>query len=63
MHSNLKSRILRFGQHLAALLCEAIAAVFFVGTFCGLVTYDWVTAMFAASACALFGICGYVIER
>ena len=55
-------KLLRFGQHLAAFTCEAIAAVFFVGTFCGLVTYEWVTAMFAASACALFGICGYVIE-
>ena len=55
-------KLLRFGRHLAAFTCEAIAALFFVGTFCGLVTYDWVTAMFAASACALFGICGYVIE-
>jgi len=46
-----------------ALLCEAIAALFFVGTFCALVTYDWVTAMFAAGSCCLFGILGYVIER
>ena len=56
-------KLLRFGRHLAAFTCEAIAAVFLVGTFCGLVTYDWVTAMFAAGSCALFGICGYVIER
>ena len=46
-----------------ALLCEAIAAVFLVGAFCGIVTYDWATAMFAAGSCALFGIAGYVIER
>ena len=48
---------------IAAFACEAIAAVFFVGTFCGICTYDWDTAMFAAGSCALFGIAGYVIER
>ena len=46
-----------------ALLCEAIAALFFVGTFCALTIYDWAAAMFAAGSCALFGIAGYVIER
>jgi len=54
-------KLLRFGRHLAAFTCVAIAAVFFEGIYCGLVTHDWVTAMFAAGSCALFGIAGYVI--
>ena len=45
----------------ATLICEAIAAVFLVGVFCGVMTYDWATAMFALGSCVLFGIVGYVI--
>jgi len=45
------------------LLCEAVAALFLVGAFCGVCTYDWATAMFSMGSCALFGITGYVIER
>jgi len=56
-------RLSRIGQIVAAFTCEAIAALFFVGTFCALTTYDWAAAIFAAGSCALFGIAGYVIER
>jgi hypothetical protein len=56
-------KLLKFGQHFAAFTCEAIAALFFVGTVASLMTYDAVSAMFAAGSCALFGIIGYVIER
>jgi hypothetical protein len=56
-------KLLKFGQHFAAFTCEAIAALFFVGTVASLMTYDVVSAMFAAGSCALFGIIGYVIER